>query len=226
MNENTVEHVDYFANHELVIKWPFTIYHRPIERSLVASIESVASRFPSPLKVLVFGCGYFHEQHLYPSGTQFILVDQDLRLQEKMRDFTQRDSGTFAYTCRNYQEFSEVAERHAGSVHLITAKEVIEHITDMEAYFPLFHKLLAPKGTLWLSTPNYGDWSLPLVEKTFLELVARSRGFSRKGMHPNQYSKRKLQHELETFGFGGVEVKKTPLKLALTSIAIKSAVHV
>lgn len=217
---DTVEKVDYFANHELVVKWPFTIYHHPIERSLVDSIAHAARSFQRPLKVLVFGCGYFHERHLYPPDTQFILIDQDLRLQDAMRTFVARTPNNHAYTCRNHQEFAEIVEKHAGTVHLITAKEVIEHITDMELYFPLFRKLLAPGGILWLSTPNYGDWTLPLVENTFLELVARRRGFSRKDMHPNRYSRQRLRDELEMYGFSGIEVNKTPLKLALTSSAL------
>lgn len=224
--DNTIEKVDYFANHELVVQWPFTIYHHPIERSLVSSIEQVASRFPSPLKVLVFGCGLFHERHLYPADTQFILVDQDLRLQEPMKAFASTHREHAAYTCRNHEEFQEIVEAHANTVHLITAKEVIEHITDMEVYFPLFKKLLVPGGTLWLSTPNYGDWTLPLVEQTFLELVARRRGFSRKGMHPNQYSQKRLKQELESYGFSSVDVQKTTLKLALTSSAINEEASV
>ena len=116
-----------------------------------------------------------------------------------------------------------MVERHAGSVDFITGKEVIEHITEMDKYFPLFKDVLAPGGILWLSTPNYGDWTLPLVESTFLEAVARYRGFSRKDMHPNRYTKESLSSALSAQGFSSVEVVRTKYRFALTSSAVKPA---
>ena len=218
--KDTIEAVDYFANHELVVRWPFTIYHRPIERSLVAALQNVRASFTAPLKVLVFGCGYFHERDLYPEDTQFILVDQDLRLKQSMDDFVSRNPGCAAYTCQSALDFEKVVAEHARSIYLITIKEVIEHITEMDLYFPQFKKLLTPGGTLWLSTPNYGDWTLPLVESTFLEVIARCRGFSRKEMHPNRYSQASLLQALESHGFDSINVQKTPYRFALTSTAI------
>lgn len=219
----TVEKVDYYANHELVVRWPFTIYHHPIERSMAQALERVKATRPLPLTVLVFGCGYFHERGMYPPGTRFILVDQDLRLTAPMQAIVANHPGSFAYTCRSADEFAQVAEKHAGSVDFITGKEVIEHITEMDRYFPLFKKVLAVGGMLWLSTPNYGDWTLPFVERTFLEAVARCRGFSRRDMHPNRYSQESLSNALTSHGFSSVEVQRTKYRFALTSSAVKPA---
>ena len=219
---NTIEKVDYYANHELVVRWPFTIYHHPIEKSMAAALERVKATRPHPLTVLVFGCGYFHERGMYPPGTRFILVDQDLRLATSMEAIAADHPGSFAYICKSSADFASVADKHASSVDLITGKEVIEHITEMDRYFPLFKKVLAVGGVLWLSTPNYGDWILPLVERTFLEAVARYRGFSRLEMHPNRYSKESLCHALASHGFSPVEVQRTKYRFALTSSAIKS----
>lgn len=219
----TVEKVDYYANHELVVRWPFTIYHHPIEKSMSKALEGVMATRPQPLTVLVFGCGYFHERGMYPPGTRFILVDQDRRLTDPMNALAADYPGSFAYTCQSADEFAHVAEKHAGTVDLITGKEVIEHITDMDRYFPLFKKVLAVGGTLWLSTPNYGDWTLPLVESTFLEAVARYRGFSRRDMHPNRYTQASLAQALTSHGFSSVEVQRTKYRFALTSSAVKSA---
>jgi 2-polyprenyl-3-methyl-5-hydroxy-6-metoxy-1,4-benzoquinol methylase len=222
-SSNTVEKVDYYANHELVVRWPFTIYHHPIEKSMADTLERVKASRPGPLTVLVFGCGYFHERSMYPADTRFILVDQDLRLKPTMDAIAASRSGSYAYTCKSAEEFAKVVERHAGSVDFITGKEVIEHITEMDKYFPLFKDVLAPGGILWLSTPNYGDWTLPLVESTFLEAVARYRGFSRKDMHPNRYTKESLSSALSAQGFSSVEVVRTKYRFALTSSAVKPA---
>jgi 2-polyprenyl-3-methyl-5-hydroxy-6-metoxy-1,4-benzoquinol methylase len=187
---------------------------------MIATVERVKAAHPHPLKVLVFGCGYFHERHIYPPGTQFILVDQDSRLTQSMEEFAASNRGCFAYTSKSPKEFERVVLEHANTVNLITAKEVIEHITEMDQYFTLFKKLLAPQGTLWVSTPNYGDWTLPLVESTFLEAVARCRGFSRKEMHPNRYSKDSLSQALRIHGFENIDVQKTQFRFALTGSAI------
>jgi 2-polyprenyl-3-methyl-5-hydroxy-6-metoxy-1,4-benzoquinol methylase len=222
-SSNTVEKVDYYANHELVVRWPFTIYHHPIEKSMADTLERVKGTRPRPLTVLVFGCGYFHEREMYPSDTRFILVDQDLRLKTTMDSIAAERPGSYAYTCQSAEEFARVVEKHAGTVDFITGKEVIEHITEMDKYFPLFKAALAPGGILWLSTPNYGDWTLPLVESTFLEAVARYRGFSRRDMHPNRYTKESLAAALHSYGFSSVDVQRTKYRFALTSSAVNAA---
>jgi SAM-dependent methyltransferase len=222
-SKNTVEKVDYYANHELVVRWPFTIYHHPIEKSMADTLERVTATRPRPVTVLVFGCGYFHERDMYPPDTRFILVDQDRRLKVAMDTIAASRPGSVAYTCQSAEEFAAVAEKHAGSVDFITGKEVIEHITDMDRYFPLFKSLLAPGGILWLSTPNYGDWTLPLVESTFLEVIARFRGFSRRNMHPNRYTRESLASALSSYGFSSVEVRRTKYRFALTGSAVNAA---
>ncbi len=50
---------DYFVNHAVARKWPFTIYHGAIENSLACVLQRVLHRNSDP-HVLVFGCGLFH----------------------------------------------------------------------------------------------------------------------------------------------------------------------
>ena len=75
--------------------------------------------------------------------------------------------------------------------------------------------VVRPGGLSWVSTPNYGDWTLPAIERTFLEVVARAQGFSRAHIHPNRYDADRLEHELTGAGLIDVVVKKTPGMLAL-----------
>jgi hypothetical protein len=72
-----------------------------------------------------------------------------------------------------------------------------------------------------MSTPNYGDVTLPFLENTFLEMIARLKGFSRKHIHPNKYSEDKLRQELLHSGFSKFDIQKTPYRLALTATALK-----
>jgi 2-polyprenyl-3-methyl-5-hydroxy-6-metoxy-1,4-benzoquinol methylase len=56
-----------------------------------------------------------------------------------------------------------------GSFRLITAFEVVEHLADPEAAIRAWHRLLAPAGTLVLTTPNrFGPASRHLLLASFL----------------------------------------------------------
>ena len=79
-------------------------------------------------------------------------------------------------------------------------------------------KLLRPGGLLWVSTSNYGDPWLLLVESTVFELIGRMSGYSRKNMHPTSFSATRLRALLEGVGLDGVQVVKTPFKPALVGV--------
>ena len=63
---------------------------------------------------------------------------------------------------------------------------------------------------------------LPLVESTFLELVARLQGFTRKGIHPTPFSRNSLKFTLEKAGLREVQVSKTLFWLALVASGRKA----
>jgi len=76
----------------------------------------------------------------------------------------------------------------------IIAKEVIEHLEEPERWARSLAKRLAPGGELLITTPNYGRFStLPLLEGTLLELVARLDGYSRKHIHPSRFTRTRLE---------------------------------
>ena len=77
---------DYFTNHSVVVRWPFTIYHHPIEVSLSKNIKFLNTDSKSPrMKALVFGCGLFHEASLFGPSIDLTLVDSDPRLVDPIR---------------------------------------------------------------------------------------------------------------------------------------------
>lgn len=212
-------HQDYFENHSVVVRWPFTLYHKPIEKSLTKTLLKVKKNLANrKIKILIFGCGMFHESHLFSPEMELTLVDADPRLSEPLK----KKLGTHLnYRIVISDQVTELEKNLTGPYDLIIAKEVIEHITNAEEYLKLFYRVLNDRGHLWLSTPNYGDWSLPFIERTFLEMIARIKGFSRKHIHPNKYTDQKLQAELEHSGFKEIDIKKTNLALALTATATR-----
>jgi len=64
---------DYFANHAKARKFPWTLYHRPLERDLARFLADVHGT------VLVVGCGLLHELDVAPPGVQFVVADVDAR---------------------------------------------------------------------------------------------------------------------------------------------------
>src|SRR5437867_7549355 len=64
---------DYFANHDRARKFPWTLYHAPLERDLARFLASVSGR------VLVVGCGLLHELDAAPADMTFVVADVDPR---------------------------------------------------------------------------------------------------------------------------------------------------
>jgi hypothetical protein len=65
---------DYFANHVRARKFPWTLYHQPLERDLAHFLDGVDRG-----EVLVVGCGLLHEIDGAPAGLTFHVVDIDSR---------------------------------------------------------------------------------------------------------------------------------------------------
>ncbi|MCP4504477.1 MAG: methyltransferase domain-containing protein [Deltaproteobacteria bacterium] len=211
---------DYFSNHGRATKWPFTLYHRPIEDDLHAALKATlddvkkAGRAP---RVMIFGCGLFHEEALFRDVPELLLVDTDDRLEAPLREHLKHRDGVEYCFASSAEELDANIEEQ--SVDLIIAKEVVEHILDPRAYYRVWQRALRKGGRLWMSTPNYGACVLPFIESTFLEGVARAQGFSRRHIHPNKYSRGRLHNELMRSGFIDVDVEETPMLLALCANA-------
>jgi SAM-dependent methyltransferase len=204
---------DYFANHEKARKFPWTLYHAPLERDLGEFLAYTAAQHPSG-DVLVVGCGLLHEIDAAPPGLRYTVVDIDPRAVEAVLARNDpRIAGGKVVAAEEPVPFRE------GTFAGIYAKEVIEHIHAWPTWLVGLRRALVPGGRLWLSTPNYGEPWLPSLESTVLEVVARRSGFSRRHIHPTRFSRRSLARGLRSAGFGDVHARVTPTRLAITAWA-------
>jgi hypothetical protein len=160
-------------------------------------------------RVLVVGGGYLHELSQVPPPLRLTVVDVDARVTEHLSSV----SDPRIERCLTVGSGPDALP--PGPFDGIYAKEVIEHIVDLPPYLRTLVGRLAPGGRVWLSTPNYGDPVLPILESTVLEWIGRVSGYSRKGIHPTRLSSRRLAAELTAAGLVDVTVEKTPYRLAL-----------
>ena len=85
----------------------------------------------------------------------------------------------------------------AGSLDLVTAFEVIEHLVEPRRMLPGARQALRIGGHLALTTPYHG-----LVKNVAIALLAFDRHFDVNGYHLRYFSNRALRRLLEEEGFG------------------------
>jgi SAM-dependent methyltransferase len=207
---------DYFANHEKARKFPWTLYHSPLERDLGHFLARVSTEHPRG-DILVVGCGLLHEIDEAPAGLRYTVVDIDPRAVDAVlaRNDPRIAAGHVVPPETPVDEVLGPSRRFAG----IYAKEVIEHIHAWPMWLAGLRRALVPGGTLWLSTPNYGEPWLPTLESTVLEVIARRSGFTRRHIHPTRFSRRSLERGLLAAGFADVRTNVIPTRLAITAWA-------
>ncbi|MCW5803786.1 MAG: methyltransferase domain-containing protein [Deltaproteobacteria bacterium] len=211
----TALHDDYFANHARARKFPWTLYHQPLERDLGKFLAQVAAEHPRG-EVLVVGCGLLHEIDEAPAGLAYHVADIDDRAVAAV--LARRDariSGGTMVPPETPIDRALPGRRFAA----IYAKEVVEHVLGWPAWLTGLRRALVPGGRLWLSTPNYGEPWLPALESTVLELIARRGGFTRRHIHPTRFSRSSLARGLSSAGFTDVTSRTSPTRLALTAWA-------
>jgi 2-polyprenyl-3-methyl-5-hydroxy-6-metoxy-1,4-benzoquinol methylase len=205
---------EYFSNHRRADHFPWSVYHKPISQSLLQTIQQLANK-KDQLSVLVVGPGAFLERNELPQNCLFTLVDIDARVTEQLKSIADTRVKN-AITISSLEELTGF-----NSFDFIYAKEVIEHIESPAAPMQALFQLLKEGGSLWLSTPNYGFFLLPLLEMTILEFIARSDGFSRKEIHPRKYSQRSLYELFKQHGFEQIQTRQVSCKMALIGLATK-----
>lgn len=199
---------DYLSNLDVVERFPFSIYHRPIRNHVLRLIRQKEAG-DRKLSILNVGCGLSQVLKSIDERHHYLGVDVDARAVEICRQrFAHRDA-TFEVS----EPFSLPAQDRAYDV--VFATEVVEHVLEPERWLAELVRKVAPGGVLQLSTPNYGGWLLPLIERTFLEWMARRQGFTRKGLHPTPFTAKRLGQLLQGAGLACVQVRKTPFHLAL-----------
>jgi len=179
--------VAYFNNHPRRVRFPWSIYHRGIGRRLAAILRASG---PAP-RVLVVGCGLEPIIEGGPPGATYFGCDVDPRAIDACREAFPEMSDRLAVCPSDDALPDEGAFREPFDV--VIAKEVIEHVVAPASWAQALSTKVRPGGSLVLTTPNYGRFStLPLLEATILELVARRDGYSRRDIHPSRFNPESL----------------------------------
>ena len=179
---------DYFVNHRRVDRFPWSLYHR----ALLRPITRVLAEYGTTPRVLIGGCGLELGLAGAPEGTSFYGCDVDERAIEACQRMSPERAGHFAVCPDPYALPS--AAGFAEPFDVVVAKEVIEHVLEPARWAQVLAARVRPGGTLVLTTPNYGRFStLPLLESTVLEWIARRDGFSRRHIHPTKFDRRRLE---------------------------------
>jgi SAM-dependent methyltransferase len=196
------EAVDYFANHRHKLRFPWSLYHRPIISALEAALGS--STGPEALNV---GSGPFFElTEIDARARRITLCDIDPRSIELAREL--HGEKIAGYDVVNAGDPLPYAD---GRFDLVLSMDVIEHLPDPTPWLEEVFRVTRPGGTVFLTTPNYASKSLVVIENTALELIARMQGFSRRALHPSKMTPERLRGLLVAAGAERIEIE--PLSL-------------
>lgn len=204
------EAVDYFSNHRLKLRLPWRLYHGPLVEAAARAVRESGA-----VEVLNVGSGPFLEFSSLPQGgRRYTLCDIDPRAVSFARSLHE---GKLAG--------ADVLEPDAplpyadGRFDLVLSMDVIEHLPRPGPWLADLVRVLRPGGQLFLTTPNYGSFSLPLLEKTVLEAIARVQGFSRRGLHPTPFNKPSLEATLYGAGARDIRVESLSFGWVLAATA-------
>ena len=197
---------DYFVNHAVAPRWPFTIYHAPVW----AYVAKAVAGLPRGARCLNVGCGLFHDYPALSTDRLWSACDIDPRCIEAVKT---RYPGLDAAVCTDFPDYQ------AGSFDFVMAIEVVEHLRHAPTWLQRLFALGRPGARILVSTPNYGISMLPVVEYTALEVLARLRGFSRFGIHPNKYTRQRLACEVRQAAPAGARVEVRRLSMGMVLMA-------
>jgi SAM-dependent methyltransferase len=208
------EPVDYFKNHRHKLRFPWSLYHHPI----IAALEAAFGESLGP-EVLNVGSGPFLELTQIDTRDRRITVcDIDARAIESARALHgNRLSGADVLELGAPLPYAE------GRFDLVVSMDVVEHLPEpaLSPWLQEIFRVTKPGGLVFLTTPNYASKGLNLLERTALELIARTQGFSRKELHPSKMTPRRLRQLLEASGWGRMHLRTIAFDWVLAASARK-----
>ena len=192
----------YFANHDRRTRFPWSLYHRELSRRLA---DAIAAHGPDP-RVLVVGCGLEPFVEGGPPRAIYHGCDLDARAIAECRRRYPDMAGRLA-ACPSPLELPADGA-FAAPFDVVLAKEVIEHLADPIPWARALARRVAIGGELLLTTPNYGRFStLPLLERTVLQWIARRDGYTREDIHPSRFDRGRLAALPLDAGMALIEVR-------------------
>ncbi|HVY31367.1 MAG TPA: class I SAM-dependent methyltransferase [Polyangiaceae bacterium] len=205
--------LDYFSNHRLKLRFPWSLYHAPI----VQALQQVVSESPGPA-LLNIGSGPFFELDLLKLGSKrFTLCDIDERaIALAKQRYGARLAGADVTNPNAGLPYAD------GSFDTVVSMDVIEHVLDPVPWLLEARRVLKPNGVLFLTTPNYGSTSLRVIEATALEAIARLQNFSRKHIHPTKMDVVRLASVLRSAGFHAPRVESMAFDWVLAAYGSKA----
>jgi SAM-dependent methyltransferase len=204
------ESVDYFSNHRNKLRFPWRLYHQPIVHELASALTASVGT-----EVLNLGSGPFFELSALPKlDKRFTLCDIDPRALSVAREI---HGAALAAT----DTLTPGAPLPYPSAHFdaVVSMDVVEHLIDPLPWLQDALRVLKPGGLLFLTTPNYASRSLRAIENTALEAIARSQGFSRKGLHPSKLDTPRLLSLLSRAGAKNATIKQISFGWVLAAYA-------
>ena len=153
------EAVDYFSNHSLKLRFPWSLYHQPI----VEKLGSVVRSSPGP-SVLNIGSGPFLElESLGKTDRKFTVCDIDERAIDMARELHgDKLAGADVVDPDKPLPYDD------DTFDLAVSMDVVEHVPDPLPWLREAMRVIRPGGILFLTTPNYASHSLKLIEGTVL----------------------------------------------------------
>lgn len=135
--------------------------------------------------VMDVGCGAGSFLDLIQGfAEKIVAIEPSIEFQDELR---KKGFQTFAYPADAHREL-------AGQVDLAVCFSVIEHVNDPVDFLRSIRALLAPGGSLFLSTPNAGDLLINALPEIYASFFYRK-------VHPWYFDKDSLQRTFALAGF-------------------------